>query len=468
MPETFQHLPPIIRTVVPGVLVLGLVIFVHELGHFIAAKMRGVKVLAFSLGFGPRVFGVVHGGTDYKLSAIPLGGYVQMAGDSPGDDGVMPAGHEQFLSHPWPGRIWIAFAGPFANLVTAFVTMVVVASVTGISFSDSPNVLGPTPDTTAAFAAGLRAGDRVVSLDGVTTASWVAIFQANERARRDRPMVLGLEREGRRVDVTVGAEAREPVLRSIRPVEDPPVIGMVVAGMPAYKAGLKEGDRVLAVDGRAVSVWSDLPDALRGRVDSTVTLTLLRGAETFDVAVKPMSDGQGGDRGLIGIEAPRHEVFVQRYQGLEALQFGVLATGSVVANVYGGLWMTLARPLYYREYMGGPLFIAQAASQQARRGLDALLQFFATINIAIMAFNLMPLPVLDGGHILLALFEALRRRALSAAAYVRFQKVGLVVLGTLFVIILANDPMRLLQRQRALDRGPQAVPQERTVAPTAP
>jgi regulator of sigma E protease len=468
MSETFQHLPPIVRMVVPGVLVLGLVIFVHELGHFIAAKMRRVKVLAFSLGFGPRVFGWVSGGTDYKISAIPLGGYVQMAGDAPGEDGAMPAGHEQFLSHPWPGRIWIAVAGPLANLITAFIAMLVVAGVTGISYSDAPNVLGATPDTSVAYAVGLRAGDRVVSLNGTPTASWQSIFQTNERARKDRPTLLGLEREGRPLAITLAPEQREPVLLSIKPVDDPPVIGMVVAGMPAYKAGLKEGDRVLAVDGRAVSVWRDLPAALRGRVDSTVTLTLRRGTQTFDATVKPMSDGSGGDRGLIGIEAPRQQVFVVRYGGLEALQYAALGTVQVVANVYGGLWMTIARPLYYREYMGGPLFIAQAASQQARRGLDALLMFFATINVAIMAFNLMPLPVLDGGHILLALFEALRRRALSAAAYLRFQKVGLVVLGTLFVIILANDPLRLLQRQRALDRGPQAVPQERAVAPTAP
>ncbi len=467
MSDAFQQLPPLVRTVVPGVVVLGLVIFVHELGHFLAAKSCKVKVLAFALGFGPRLFGWVRGGTDYKVLAVPLGGFVQMAGDAPLEDGRMPEGREQFLSHPWPGRAWIALAGPLANLVTAFLTLVVVAYVTGMTFADSPNVLGTTADTSAAYAAGLREGDRIVALDGASTASWVAIFQANERARKDRPAALAVERAGERLEVTVPPAERERVLMSLRPVADPPVIGMVVAGMPAYKAGLQEGDRVLAVDGRAVQVWSDLPQALRGRVDSSVTLRLLRGDQAFEVKVKPMSDGSGGDRGLIGIEAPRHDVFVQRYGLVESLRFGVLATGQVVANVYGGLWMTIARPLYYREYMGGPLFIAQAASQQARRGLDALLQFFATINVAIMAFNLMPLPVLDGGHILLALFQAVRRRALSARAYMRFQKVGLVVLGTLFVIILANDPLRLLQRQRALNRGPQTVPHERTVAPPA-
>jgi regulator of sigma E protease len=468
MQEFFQSLPAPLRVVIPGVVVLGLVIFVHELGHFLAAKARGVRVLAFSLGFGKRLWGFQRGETDYRIAIFPLGGYVQMAGDSPDEGGSMPSGREQFLSHPWAGRMLIAFAGPLANLVTAFLAMLVVGAVTGISIADFPNVLGALPDTSAAHGAGLREGDRVVALNGVPTPSWVAIFQANERQPKDRPTVLTVERAGARAEVVLEPQRREPVLMSLTRVQDPPVVGMVVAGMPAYKAGLREKDRVLAVNGRPVEVWSDLPEALRGQVDREVTLRVQRGTRVFDVSVVPISDGSGGDRGLIGIEAPRHDVFVVRYGALEVVPFAFWSTGQIVASVYGGLWMTLARPLYYREYMGGPLFIAQAASQQARRGLDALLQFFATINVAIMAFNLLPLPVLDGGHILLSLVEALRRRALSARAYLRFQKVGLVVLGTLFIIILANDPLRLLQRQRALERGPQPVPEERTVAPASP
>jgi regulator of sigma E protease len=128
------------------------------------------------------------------------------------------------------------------------------------------------------------------------------------------------------------------------------------------------------------------------------------------------------------------------------------------------MWLTVSRPLYYREYLGGPLFIAQAASQQARRGLDSYLQFLAMINIAIMAFNLLPIPILDGGHIVLALLEAVRRHAISARGYLRFQKVGLVVIGALFIMILANDPLRWLQRQRALGRAPQV----ETLAPSPP
>jgi RIP metalloprotease RseP len=168
--------------------------------------------------------------------------------------------------------------------------------------------------------------------------------------------------------------------------------------------------------------------------------------------------------GRIGIEARRLGNYVERYPLGRSIQVGILATGDLVVSVYRGMWLTVSRPLYYREYLGGPMFIAQAASEQAKRGADAYLQFLAMINIAIMAFNLLPIPVLDGGHITLALLQALRGQGISYRAYVRFQKVGLAVIGTLFILILANDPLRWLQRQRALDKAPQ----EGKVAPNPP
>jgi regulator of sigma E protease len=236
--------------------------------------------------------------------------------------------------------------------------------------------------------------------------------------------------------------------------------------MPAYKAGLKERDSILAVNGQPVKVWDDLPRAISSQTDKPVVLRVVRGGKEFDLTVTPVDPGGvgGTNPGRIGIEARRMGNYVERYSLLRSLALGVPATGEVIASVYRGMWLTVTRPLYYREYLGGPMFIAQAASEQAQRGLDAYLQFLAMINIAIMAFNLLPIPVLDGGHIALALLQALRGQAISYRAYVRFQKVGLAVIGTLFVLILANDPLRWLQRQRALDKAPQ----EGQVAPTPP
>ncbi|HYM80561.1 MAG TPA: RIP metalloprotease RseP [Candidatus Limnocylindria bacterium] len=445
----------------PGVVLLGIVIFVHELGHFLVAKWRGVRVLRFSLGFGPAIFKVTRGETEYRIAWIPLGGYVQMAGDSPGEDGSMPEERNEFLSHPWYGRIAILAGGPGANLITAFLVMVLIGLL-GVQYPDYPNLLGPVADTSLAASVGLRPGDRIENVAGKPVGSWVSIFITASDQPPDRTIDLGVRRGDSTFAIPLLPAAREPVLSSLRRPPDPAVVGGVLTGMPAYKAGIKEGDRILAVNGQPIRVWDELPVALEGNVDRPVKLTVERGRRSFDLTVTPINpEGRrGGRRAQIGIEAPRQGVYVQRHGLVESLELGFRATGALIANVYGGMWLTISRPLYYREYLGGPLFIAQAASEQARRGADAYLQFLAMINVAIMAFNLLPIPVLDGGHIVLALFQGVRGQAISARAYMRFQKAGLVVVGTLFILILANDPLRLVQRQRALDKAPQEGPVE--------
>jgi regulator of sigma E protease len=443
------------------VVLLGLVIFVHELGHFLVAKWRGIKVLRFSLGFGPALLKITRGETEYRLSWIPLGGYVQMAGDSPSEDGRMPGTREEFLSHPWPGRLAVAIAGPAANLLTAYLVLVAVG-IMGESIPDFPATVGPTPDTSFVYQLGVREGDCITELSGTPVKSRIELGVANSHRPDAEAVDLTLERDGRRFTIRLAPEERQPFLERLPLPRTPAIVGGVMTGMPAYRAGLKTGDRILAVNGRPVGSWDDLPPALRSQVDTPVRLTIERGRQTFDITVTPMNaTGARGGSGMIGIERPAGLVYVQRFGVLESFGLAASATLAQVVTVYRGMWLSATNFLYYREYMGGPMFIVQAAGEQARHGSDYFLRFVAMINIAIMAFNLLPIPVLDGGHILLALIQAVRGRGLSVPAYLRFQKIGLVVIGTLFILIIANDPLRVLQRQRAIDKAPR----ENVVAP---
>lgn len=443
-----------IGSILPGIVLLGIVIFVHELGHFLAAKARGVKVLKFSLGMGPELVGFTRGGTRYCLSWIPLGGFVQMAGDHLEADGRMPeGGPEQFLTHPWHGRVFIAVAGPAANLVTAFVVLVVTFLV-GIQQPDWPNRLGPLPDTTLAHAEGLRPGDEIASLDGRPVRTWRDLELAARGLEDARPAALVAARGGAPLRIELPGERMKRLLRDLQPPPPPAVVGGVSPGMPAYRAGLQEGDRVVSVDGVAVESFADIARAVRGRVDQPVRFRVERGGRPFDLTITPMRIDATEQGVRIGIEAPRGLEYTERLAITEAVPAAFRGTGRMVADVYGSLWLTLTRPAYYRESVGGPIFIGQMASDSARRGLDRWLYLMALINIAIMSFNLLPVPLLDGGHISLAVLEGLRRRGVSGRTYMNFQKVGLVLVGTLFVFILSKDLMRPFQRLRAIDQAP--------------
>jgi regulator of sigma E protease len=408
------------------------------------------------------MFGFTHGGTRYCVSWIPLGGFVQMAGDHLKDDGSMPeGGPENFLTHPWYGRVVIAVAGPAANLVTAFLVMVLTFMV-GVHQPDWPNRLGPLPDTTRAHAAGLREGDELTAFAGHPVHTWRDLEEAARGFDGKSPVTFALRRDALADSVTVQAADVKGVLGDLQPPPPPAEVGGVGTGMPAYRAGVKEGDKVLMVDGKPVHTFQEIARALRGKADQPVPIRFERDGKEFDLTIAPMRMDGNGDVALIGIEPPRGMEWVERLSFTEAVPAAFRGTASVVANVYGSLWLTISRPAYYRESIGGPIFIGQMASDSARHGLDRWLYLLALINVAIMAFNLLPVPLLDGGHITLALLEGGRRRAVSGRTYMNFQKVGLVLVGTLFVFILSKDLARPFQRLRAIDKAPR---ETTTVAP---
>lgn len=450
--------------IVPGVVLLGIVIFVHELGHFLVAKWRGIQVLKFSLGMGPEMLGFSAGGTRYCLSWFPLGGFVQMAGDHPNEDGSIPeGGPEQFLTHPWFGRLLVAVAGPAANLVFAFVTYFFLYALVGVGTPDFPNVLGTVEPGTPPAVAGLAEGDIIHSFAGRPIGTWWDLEHAVAGADTTRGVEARFERGDSSFAVALPAGGVAPFVRALDPPADPPVVGALTSGSPAYLAGLKVGDRILSVEGKPIARFGDVSPLLRGKAGRDVTLHLRRGERTFDVTVRPMKNPEGDGQGaLIGIRSAHAMKRVERFPVPTSLRQAGAQTLFVTGRVYQGLYVTFTRFMEVREQMGGPIFIAQMASDAAKQGLDWWLDLMGSISLAVMAFNLLPIPLLDGGHILLALLQAVRRRALSARGYLRFMRVGLIFVGTLFVFIIAQDVMRPLRRMKVLEKAPR---ETTTVAP---
>ena len=426
-----------------GALVLGVLVFVHELGHFLVAKWLGVRVLSFSIGMGPRLFGFRKGGTDYRVSLLPLGGFVRMAGDSP-ESHDRKGQPDEFLEKPWWARALITAAGPFANLLLAFLINVTVYLI-GIRTPDFPATVGRVAHGSIVEHVGLREWDKIETLDGTPARTMRQLATAVDRAAGNKgrdEVPLTVLRGGKRVDLRL---PRRDATKFAEELDwnTGTVIGRVFLGLPAYQAGLREGDEILSVDGQPVENWTDLSARIRRSPDTPITLKVRRGSNVFLVTVKTTPDS------VIGISLPETITVLERFSFPDAFSLGVRQTLYAAGQIYQGLWSFMTNPVRLSSSVAGPIAIAQVARDQARSGLDQLLSFASFISVALMAMNLLPIPILDGGHVLFAVLEGIRRRPLSFKTQAAFQRVGLAVLGGLVIFSFANDLTRVSQRKRA-------------------
>jgi regulator of sigma E protease len=426
-----------------GALVLGVLVFVHELGHFLAAKWLGVQVLSFSIGMGPRLFGFRRGGTDYRLSLLPLGGFVRMAGDSPDAQDRQGQPYE-FLEKPWWARALITAAGPFANLVLAFVINIAVYLI-GVRTPDFPSTVGPVAPHSIVQSIGVHEWDHIVELDGSPARTMRQLATAVDHvvgAKGPDKVPLTVERGGK--TETLLLDRRDAArLASELDWNTGTVVGRVFVGLPAYQAGLREGDEILSVNGERVGNWAELSSRIRKSPDSALDLKIRRGSQRFSVTVKSTPDS------VIGISLPETITILERFPFREAVWLGMRQTLYAAGQIYQGLWSFATNPIRLSSSVAGPIAIAQVARDQARSGLDQLLSFASFISVALMAMNLLPIPILDGGHVLFAVLEGIRRRPLSFKTQAAFQRVGLAVLGGLVIFSFANDLTRVSQRRRA-------------------
>jgi regulator of sigma E protease len=420
--------------------VLGVLIFVHELGHFLMARRLGVRVLTFSLGFGPKLLGLRRGGTEYRVSAIPLGGYVKMAGENPDDE--RSGREDEFLSKTKWQRFQILVAGPVMNLVLAVVVLAVVlyqgADVP--AYEQAPPVVGRVVEGSAAARAGLRPGDRIRRVDGVAVETWSQVFLA-VGPKAGRRVELVVEREGREhlLQVTPDAQTKYEVgdLGAL-PVMHPQILS-VSPRSPAERAGLRPGDVVLAAGGQADISQAALIELIKAHDGRPLTLRIARGEATFDVVVVP-EPIDGTPR--MGATLSPFELRTVEPTVLQAIGMSLARNWEWTRLIGRTLVGLLTRETSVRQFLG-PVAIAELSGGAAQAGWLALFNLMAMISLNLGLLNLLPIPVLDGGHIAIMAVEGLARRDFSVRVKERLLLAGFLVLLMLMATVIYNDLARL-------------------------
>lgn len=439
------------------VVVIGILILIHELGHFFVARWMGVGVERFSIGFGPILFRLKRGETEYCFSAIPMGGYVKMVGEDPRDgETAVPANPEKsFALKPLAARSLIVFAGPGMNFVLAAAIFAGVFMVVGRPVL--PSVLGRVQPDSPAARAGLRTGDRVTAVEGRAVAHWDDLTKALQWSRGETVQLT--VRRGEHEQKAALTPARTKVKDifgddyevwdlGARPYV-PAKVAEVLAGYPAAKAGLKSGDVVVALDGVPVFSWDELAEGIHKRPGREVRLSVRRGEQSLTAAVVPQAtkqrtpSGEETEVGLIGI-SPAGSVTYVRSNPIAAVGDGIVRTGEITALTAVGFWKLVKRELP-ASTIGGPLQIAVTAGEQARQGLASLAFFTAVISINLAVLNLLPVPMLDGGHLFFFAIEAVLGRPLSLRKRELAQQVGFVLLMLLMVFAVYNDVQRFFR-----------------------
>ena len=448
-----------IYMLVAFVVALGILIVVHEFGHFWVARRMGVKVLRFSVGFGKPLISRRWGEdkTEFVVSAIPLGGYVRMLGEQ--DEDYAPQEADRAFSQKSVGkRMAVVVAGPMFNLIFAVLAFWLVYL---IGVDDIKPVIGKVAPQSIAEKAGFRAGDELITLDGKSVQSWGEHRMYLFRRALDRKAVVFTVRteDGvvatRKVDlaqipvadIDSGLISRGIGLFAYMP-EIPAVMGKIDPG-PASDAGLLPGDRVVAVASQDVANWQEFALAIRARPGQVTELIVLRGQNRLVLTVVPRSEQfNGKEIGLIGVrpelpELPESMRASVSYGPFEALQVAAGQTWTMSVLTLEMLYRMLKLEVSTKN-ISGPLTIAQAAGYSAQLGIDRFLMFLAIVSISLGVLNLLPIPVLDGGHLMFYGIEAIRGRPLSEPVQAWAQQIGIFLLISLMVLAFYNDITRML------------------------
>ncbi len=429
-------------TILAFLFVLGVLIFVHELGHFLVARWYGVKVHTFSLGFGPKLVNVRRGDTDYCISAIPLGGYVKLAGETVED--ARTGAPDEFLSKSKWVRFQVYLAGPVMNLALAVVALAAALS-SGAEvpiWNTQPPVIGRLADQSPARLAGLQIGDRVISVNGRLVNTWDELdIEVLPKANREIDLVV--DRGGERIEVAITPDSvtkYEFGDLGIGPVIRPELI-QIVPDSAATDAGLERGDVLIAVGGERDLTNDEIIERIRASAGAPLTFLVERGGSLLELTAVPADEGGVGRLGAVisAYEVEHVDPTLWQAFGLSFQQNwdNTKLIGRTVAGLF-----TAETPV--RQLMG-PVGIAELSGSAAELGWAALLSLMAMISLNLGLLNLLPVPVLDGGHIAILAVEGLSRRDLSMRVKERMLMAGAAVLVLLMVTVIYNDVARLLR-----------------------
>lgn len=421
-------------------LVLGVLVFVHELGHFLMARRLGIRVITFSLGFGPKLLRTRRGDTEYAVSAIPLGGYVKMAGENP--DEALTGRPDEFLSRTKWERFLVYIMGPAMNLILAVVVMafVLYQGADVPAYEQQPPVIGRVLPKSPAEQAGILPGDRIVEINGKEIPTWES-YSIAILPKAGREVRLTVLRNNVRQTFTVtptGETKFEIGDIGVQPKVHPEIVA-VTPGEPASKAGLRPGDVVLAIDGLRDVQHEDLIRYIQKSAGRSVSLTIFRNGETQAISVVPV---RTGNVGLIGVQLSPFEMRKIDPGPIQAVTMSVKKNWEWTKLIFTTLAGLFTRETSVKQLMG-PVGIAELSGGAAQLGWLPLLNLMAMISLNLGLLNLMPIPVLDGGHIAIMAMEGVARRDFSMRVKERLLLVGFVVLMALMVTVIYNDLARI-------------------------
>lgn len=433
---------------------LALLIVIHEYGHFWVARRCGVKVLRFSVGFGKPLWSRRDKqGTEFVLAPFPIGGYVKMLDEREGD--VPEADlHRAFNRQSLKKRMAIVVAGPVANLLFAIVAYwcLFVTGIPGIK----PVIAEVEPQSVVAQA-GIVSGDEIIGIDGRDTPTWNAVFKALLRhAEQGDTAQISVESGGTRLSYAVpvpqleidqaGQLLSQMGITPLRPVLAP-VIGQIVKDSPAEKAGLQQGDRLLAADDKTLDDWNDWVALIQQSAGNSLTITIERAGEQRQLQLTPEAGEDGKGRIGVGVDTEFSQLPAElraelRYGPLAAVKQAVVQTWLFTSSTLKSLWGMLTGTVS-TDNLGGPISIAQIAGSSAEQGVISFVSFLAMISITLGILNLLPIPMLDGGHLAMFIIEAIRGKPLAEEVQIKGQQIGLFLLLMLMFFAFFNDLSRL-------------------------